>query len=85
MTSNAGETRQSEVTFTIDGIKYTTADRKQSAAALLELAGVDPGDHDLARVVGRGEVEKRFADDASVQITPDAKYVTVFTGATPVV
>lgn len=85
MTNDAESKGQPEVTFTIDGVTFTTADRKQTAAALLELAGVEPGDHDLARVLGRGEIEKRYADGETVQITPDAKYVTVFTGATPVV
>lgn len=85
MADHAEGKGQPDITFTIDGVEYTTADRRQSAAALLTLAGVGPSDHDLARVVGRGEIEKRFADDEIVQITPNAKYITVFTGATPVV
>lgn len=77
---------QPPVTFTIDGLEYTTADRRKTAAALLRLAGVDPADHDLARVVGQGQVEpKRFKDEDEVQITPGAKFVTVFHGPTPVV
>lgn len=75
---------QPEITITIDGLEYTVTERRQSAAALLELAGVQASDHDLARVVGRGDIEKRFADDDIIQITPGAKYVSVFTGATPV-
>jgi hypothetical protein len=75
---------QPPVTFTIDGVEYTTDDRRQLARALLGLAGVDPADHDLARLVGQGQVERQFADDDEVQITPGAKFITVFTGATPV-
>jgi hypothetical protein len=74
------------VTFTIDGVEYTTDDRRQAAAALLRLAGVDPADHDLARIVGQGQVEPRkFKDEDEVQITPGAKFITVFHGPTPVV
>lgn len=76
---------QPPVTFSIDGIEYTVEDRSQEASALLDLAGVDPADHDLARVHGQGQVEKRFKDNETVQLTPGAKFVTVFTGATPVV
>lgn len=75
---------QPPVSFTIDGVEFTTDDRRQTAAELLSLAGVDPADHDLGRVVGQGNV-KEFPDDKEVQITPDARYVSIFTGPTPVV
>ena len=76
---------QPPVTFTIDGVEYTTDDRRQSAAELLLLAGLDAAYHDLARIVGHGGVEKRFADDDEIQITPGARFVSIFTGSTPVV
>lgn len=72
------------VTFTIDGVEYTADDRRQRAADLLRLAGVDPSDHDLARVVGKA-IEKHFADNDEVQVTPGAKFISVFRGPTPVV
>lgn len=75
---------QPNVTFTIDGIVYSSEERRLTARELLLLADVNPDDHDLARVVG-AEIEKRFADDDEVQLTPGAKFVTVFTGSTPVV
>lgn len=82
---NSGtENGQPPVTFTIDGVEFTTDDRRQRAADLLSLADVNPDDHDLARVVGQ-DVERRFADSDEVQLTPGAKFVTIFTGATPVV
>jgi hypothetical protein len=76
---------QPPVTFTIDGVEYTSIARRRPAAELLELATLDPAEHDLARVVGQGQVEKRFADDEEVQLTPGAKFVSIFTGPTPVV
>lgn len=36
--------------FTIDGLEFTTHDDDQEVAALLQLAGVDPDKHYLARV-----------------------------------
>lgn len=73
-----------QVTFTIDGAEYTVEDRRQSAGELLSLAGLDPGDHDLAKVLGHGEVEKRYKDSDTIQLTPRAVFVSIYTGATPV-
>jgi hypothetical protein len=75
---------QPSITFTIDGVPYTTNDRRQTAEELLRLAGVDPADHDLARVVGHGNV-KPLNDNDEIQITPDAKFISLFRGPTPVV
>lgn len=83
--TKTADRRQPSVKFTIDGVEYTTDDRRQSAAELLVLAGLDPSDHDLARVVGQGHVEHRFTDDEEVQITPGARFISIFTGSTPVV
>jgi hypothetical protein len=85
MSSDKAEGGQPPVTFTIDGVEYTSTDRRQTAAQLLTLAGIDPANHDLARVVGQGQVEKRFDDSEEVQLTPGAKLVSIFTGPTPVV
>lgn len=82
--AQSAENGQPPVTFTIDGVEFTTDDRRQTAADLLQLAEVDPDDHDLARIVGQ-DVEQKFADADEIQLTPDAKFVTIFTGATPVV
>lgn len=76
---------QPDVTFTVDGVTFTTSKRKLTATQLLELAGVDSEDHDLARVVGKGKIEKRHADDDVIQLTPGAAFVSIFTGSTPVV
>lgn len=76
---------QPDVTFTIDGVEFTSDDRRQTAAELLTLAGLNPADHDLARVVGQGNVDKQFEDDEDIQITPGASYVSIFDGPTPVV
>lgn len=83
--SDAAGSGQPPVTFTIDGVEFSTHDRRQTAAALLLLAGLDPAGHDLARLLGEGEVERRFADDDEIQLTPGARFISIFTGPTPVV
>ncbi len=72
------------VTFKIDGVEYTTDDRHQKVADLLRLAGVDPKDHDLGLVGPQGTVRK-LPDDVDVLIKPDARFVTIYNGTTPVV
>lgn len=86
MTTDADATRtgQPPVTFTIDGEEFSTDDRRQTAADLLALAKVDPENHDLAQIVGQGE-RREYDDSDEIQITPDAKFITIFTGPTPVV
>lgn len=79
------ENSQPPITITIDGVHYTVDDRRQTAAELLSLAGVDAAMHDLARVLGQGQVEKQFDDNEEIQLTPGAVFVSIFTGPTPVV
>lgn len=76
-------TGQPPVTFTIDGVEFTVDDRRQPAADLLRLAGLDPTDYDLLRIVGKDN-EKRFHDQDIVEIVPHGRYVSFFTGSTPV-
>ena len=72
------------VTFAIDGVAHTTDKPRQAAADLLRLAGVDPTDHELGRVDPRGKVT-RIPDDEEVDIAPGDRFVTIFTGTTPIV
>jgi hypothetical protein len=74
---------QPPVTFTIDGVEYTVEDRRQPAADVLRLAGLDPADYDLLRVVGKGD-DQRFHDQAVVELVPHGRYLSFFTGSTPV-
>jgi hypothetical protein len=85
MTADSSKTKgQPPVTFTLDGVEYTVEDRRQLAADVLRLAGLDPGDYDLLRVVGKDE-EQRFHDQDEVQLVPGGRYLSFFTGSTPVV
>lgn len=65
------------VTFTIDGRGYTTRDRRQPAADLLRLAGVDPALYDLGELRGQRPEPIRYADTEIVEIHPGARFVTI--------
>jgi hypothetical protein len=85
MTTDNSTTRgQPPVTFTLDGVAYTVEDRRQPAADVLRLAGLDPADYDLLRVVGKGP-DQRYHDQQEVQLVPGGRYLSFFTGSTPVV
>jgi len=75
---------QPPVTFTLDGVEYTVEARRQLAADVLRLASLDPADYDLLRIVGKDE-EKRYEDQEEVELVPGGRYLSLFTGPTPVV
>lgn len=81
---NGNKKGQPPLTFTLDGVEYTVEDRKQPAADVLRLAGLDPADYDLLRVVGNDQ-DQRYHDQEEVQLVPHGKYMSFFTGSTPVV
>lgn len=65
------------IAFTIDGRAYETRDRRQPAADLLSLGGVDPAFYDLGELRGQRPKPARYADDELVQIHPGARFVTI--------
>jgi hypothetical protein len=65
------------VEFSIDGKAYSTTVRRQSAADLLRLAGLDPGRYDLGRLHGHHEHPSRFRDDEIVEIHPGDRFVSI--------
>lgn len=65
------------VTFTIDGRSYETTDRRQSAGALLRLAGLDPSMFDLGELRGQRPQPVRFSDEEEVEIHPNARFVSI--------
>ena len=75
--SNVEEIRR-RIPFTIDGQPYETSDLSQRASALLRLAGLAPTIFDLGEIVGKQPVyTKRFADDEIVEISKDARFVSI--------
>ena len=66
------------IPFTIDGKPYTTGDLSQRAAALLQLAGLNPATFDLGELVGKDRPKtRRFADDEVVTIVKDARFISI--------
>lgn len=65
------------IKFTIDGRPFTTTDPKQTASALLRLAGLDPACYDLAEIRHGNADPKRYKDEAPVHIEDGDKFVTI--------
>jgi hypothetical protein len=65
------------VEFTIDGRPYSTTDRRQPAADLLRLAGLDPALYDLGELRGQRPKPVRYADDDAVEIRQGARFVSI--------
>lgn len=66
-----------DIPFTIDGQSFTTRDRRQVAADLLRLAGLDAAMYDLGEFHGQSPQTRRFADDAVVIVRPKARFVSI--------
>lgn len=64
------------VTFTIDGASYTTRDDDQESAALLRLAGLNPAEYDLARIVA-GKDPKVFKDEKILDLHEGDVFISV--------
>lgn len=65
------------VEFTIDGRPYQTTDRRQTAADLLRLAGLDPASFDLGELEGHRPDPIRYRDDQIVEIHNKARFVSI--------
>lgn len=65
------------IDFTVDGRPYQTKDRRQPAAAILRLAGLDPSLFDLGELRGHRPEPMRFTDDEIVQIHQGARFVSI--------
>ena len=67
-----------QIPFTVDGQPYTTSDPSQTAASILRLAGLDPAIFDLGELEGKERpTTKRYADDQTVIIRKDARFVSI--------
>ena len=66
-----------EIHFTIDGRPFIIEDRDQTAAALLELAGLDPDGYDLGELHGQNPRPKRYEDEAKVRVQNGDRFVSI--------
>jgi hypothetical protein len=65
------------IDFTIDGRPEQTTTLKQTAAALLRLAGLDPALYDLGELRGHQPHPVRYADTDVVEIHPGDRFVSI--------
>jgi hypothetical protein len=65
------------IEFTIDGRRETTTVRRQLAADLLRLVGLDPARYDLGRLHGHDPKPARFADEDVVTIHQGDRFVSI--------
>jgi hypothetical protein len=74
------EQNRPPVEFTVDGQAFTTEDHRQTAGQLLRLAGLEPANYDLARLLPNDKPEQ-FDDTDHVTIRPDDRFVSKRTSA----
>ena len=65
------------VDFTIDGRPERTTVRRQTAADLLRLAGLDPASYDLGQFHGHDHTPTRFRDDEVIDIHQGDRFVSI--------
>ena len=65
------------VEFTIDGRRFATTLRRQRAADLLRLAGLDPTSYDLGELRGRRPFPVRYGGGEVVEIHKGTRFVTL--------
>lgn len=70
------------IEFTIDGRTFTTTEPHQTAAALLQLAGLDPRGYDLGELHAKQPEPTRYKDDRKVRIQDGDRYVSIRERAT---
>ncbi|HVA61469.1 MAG TPA: hypothetical protein VNG13_13175 [Mycobacteriales bacterium] len=66
-----------DISFTIDGEPFSTRDRRQTAAALLGLAGLSPSMYDLGELHGHSPQPCRFKDSDEVEIHPGGRFASI--------
>jgi hypothetical protein len=76
MSNNVSELHK-PIHFTIDGRSYSTTERKQPAANLLRLAGLEPSRFDLGELKGQRPEPLRYRDESIVEIHNEARFVSI--------
>jgi hypothetical protein len=74
--TNVSDIRQ-PVEFTIDGRHYETTERRQTAADLLQLAGLNPALYDLGELRGQGQQPVRYSGTEIVDIHQGERFVSI--------
>lgn len=79
----ANEKHEHAFHFTVDGEELTTAEHTLTVRQILQLANLDPDTHYLIEL--KGEHQDPLKDlDQPVHMHEHQKFISVFTGETPV-
>lgn len=63
------------ISFTVDGQHLSVEDKHQTAGTILQLAGLDPAEFDLAK--SRGHEGQPYRDDQQVVVKQGDAFVSV--------
>jgi len=69
--------RERRIDFTIDGRPFTITDPRQTAAALLQLAGLDPNGYDLGELHGNSPQPQKYTDDHELRVQKGDRFVSI--------
>ena len=75
---------QGEKTIFIDGEGYSTSEDMLTPNQIMELAGIDANAHYLTQVINGEQISYRDTPNEAVKICPNAVFVSIYNGSTPV-
>lgn len=81
------ETRQAHrklIDITLDGEPVTVDGHDQTPNTVLRAAGIDPATHYLVKIEGRHQTSYKDQGDVEIKVHEGEKFVSVFSGPTPV-
>lgn len=72
------------VVITVDGESVTVDGHEQTPNRVLRAAGIDPVTHYLVKIDGRHQTSYKDQGDVEIKVHEHEKFVSVFSGPTPV-
>jgi hypothetical protein len=77
-TPNTGSNKPNhEIKFMIDGRPFVVTEADQTAASLLQLAGLDPAGYDLGELHGNNPVPTRYKDNRKIRVKDGDRFVSI--------
>lgn len=70
--------------FTVDDEPFSTHEHVLTPTEILKIAGIDPANHYLVEIKGKEQVSYKDKPNEPIHMHEHAKFVSVFTGSTPV-
>jgi hypothetical protein len=73
-----------EISYQVNGETQTTAERKLTPVQIMQKAGINPAENYLVEIRGRERISYQSDPGVPIEVYPNEKFVTVYTGAVPV-